>query len=93
MAMLSLIENTVSVTITQSDSEPIARTAATASCSRVEATGTERLMKPAARCDRVMVVSFPAAQPNQPHPKWIAAVAGNIAATADSIVAKTGQEG
>lgn len=56
--MLTLIENTVSVTITQSDSEPIASVAATASCSLVEATRAERLLKPVARGDRVMV-EFP----------------------------------
>jgi type IV secretory pathway protease TraF len=58
IAMLTLIENTVSVTIRQSDSEPIASAAATASFSLVEATRAERLSKPAARGDRVMV-EFP----------------------------------
>jgi len=40
--MLTLIENTVSVTIRHSESEPIASDATTASISREEATGTER---------------------------------------------------
>src|SRR5580698_8663884 len=53
--MLTLIEKTVSVTIRQSDSEPIASAAATVSISRVEATRVARLSKPAARGDRVMV--------------------------------------
>jgi len=53
--MLTLIVNTVSVTIRQSDSEPIASAAATASFNRVEAARVERLSKPAARGDRVMV--------------------------------------
>ena len=55
IAMLTLIEKTVSVTIRQSDSEPIASAAATVSISRVEATRVARLSKPAARGDRVMV--------------------------------------
>jgi hypothetical protein len=55
IAMLSLSENTVSVTIRQSDNDPIASVAATASCSRPEATGAERPSKPAGRGDRVMV--------------------------------------
>jgi hypothetical protein len=55
IAMLALIENTVSVTIRQSESEPIASVAATASCSRLEATGAGRPSKPAARGVRFMV--------------------------------------
>ena len=42
IAMLVWIENTVSVTIKQSDSEPIASEATTASISRDDATGAER---------------------------------------------------
>jgi hypothetical protein len=42
IAMLVWIENTVSVTIRQSDSEPIASEATTASISRDDATGAER---------------------------------------------------
>jgi hypothetical protein len=42
IAILTLIENTVSVTIRQSDREPIASEATTASISRDEATGRER---------------------------------------------------
>jgi hypothetical protein len=41
IAMLTLIENTVRVTIKDSDSEPIASAVATASISREEATGAE----------------------------------------------------
>jgi hypothetical protein len=55
IAMLTLIDSTVRVTISQSDSEPIASEAATASVSRGEATGAERLPKPAAPGDRIMV--------------------------------------
>ena len=50
--MPTLIENTVSVTIRHSDSEPMASEAATASISRDEATGAERLSKPAEPGDR-----------------------------------------
>ncbi len=53
--MLTLIENTVRLTITQSDSEAIASEAATASVSRGEATGAGRPLKPAAPEDRIMV--------------------------------------
>ena len=54
MAMLTLIENTVRVTIKQSESAPIASAAATASCNREEATGAERPLKPIAPDDRIM---------------------------------------
>jgi hypothetical protein len=54
IAMLTLIENTVRLTIRHSDSEPIASAVATASISRDEATGIERLSKPAAPDDRFM---------------------------------------
>ena len=54
IAMLTLIENTVRVTIRHSDSEPIASAVATASISRDEATGTEWPSKPPAPDDRIM---------------------------------------
>src|ERR1700721_3641025 len=54
IAMLTLIENTVRVTIRHSDSEPIASAVATASISRGEATGTEWPSKPPAPDDRIM---------------------------------------
>ena len=50
-----LPNNTVSVTIRQSDSEAIASEAATASNSRVDATATAGLVKPGGPEDRVMV--------------------------------------
>ena len=53
--METLIESTVRVTIRHSDSEPIASEAATASISRVDATGTERPLKPQAPDDLIMV--------------------------------------
>ncbi len=54
MAIETLIDNTVRVTIRQSDNAPIASVAATASISRVDATGAGRLLKPAAPDDRFM---------------------------------------
>jgi hypothetical protein len=54
IAMLTLIENTVRVTIRHSDSEPIASAAATASISRDEATGAAWPSKPPAPDDRIM---------------------------------------
>jgi hypothetical protein len=55
IAMETLIESTVRVTIRHSDSEPIASEAATASISRVDATGAKRPLKPQAPDDRIMV--------------------------------------
>ena len=54
IAMLTLIENTVRVTIRHSDNEPIASAAATASIIRDEATGAEWPSKPPAPDDRIM---------------------------------------
>jgi len=54
IAMATLIESTVRVTIRHSDSEPIASEAATASVSRDEATGADGRTKPAAPGDRIM---------------------------------------
>lgn len=51
----SLLDITVRVTIRQSDSEAIASEAATASVSRLDATATAGLLKPAGREDRGMV--------------------------------------
>ena len=55
IAIATLIESTVRVTIRHSESEPIAREVATACVSRDEATGAERPLKPAAPGDRIMV--------------------------------------
>src|SRR3954454_4892683 len=52
--MLTLIDSTVSATIRQSDSAPIASEAATALIRREEATGAAWPSTPAARGDRVM---------------------------------------
>jgi hypothetical protein len=54
IAMETLIESTVRVTIRHSDSDPIASVAATASVSRDEATGADGLSKPAGPGDRIM---------------------------------------
>jgi hypothetical protein len=54
IAMETLIESTVRVTITHSDSAPIASEAATALVNRDEATGAGRPWKPAAPGDRNM---------------------------------------
>jgi len=54
IAMATLIESNVRVTIRHSDSEPIASVAATASASRDEATGADGLSKPAGPGDRIM---------------------------------------
>src|ERR1700738_1415028 len=52
--MVTLIDSTVRVTIRHSDSAPNASEAATARVNRCEATGAERLSKPAAPGDRIM---------------------------------------
>ena len=52
--MLTLIENTVRVTIVHSDSAPIASAAATSSCKREEAVWAVRLSKPVAAGDPIM---------------------------------------
>src|ERR1700733_8633418 len=52
--MLTLIENTVRVTIRHSDNEQIASEAATAPASLDEATGADGPSKPAAPGDRIM---------------------------------------
>jgi hypothetical protein len=55
-AMLTLLESSVRATIRQSDIEAIASEAATASISRVDATGATRPQKPAAPVDRIMAM-------------------------------------
>jgi hypothetical protein len=54
IAMVTLIDKTVRVAIRHSDSAPNASEAATARVNRCEATGAERLTKPAAPGDRIM---------------------------------------
>ncbi len=54
IAIETLIENTVRVTITKSDNAPIASVAATASVSRDDAAGAERALKPAPPGDHFM---------------------------------------
>ena len=52
--MATLIDSTVSVTITHSDNPQIASEAATGWVSRYDATGAPKLLKPAAPGDRIM---------------------------------------
>jgi hypothetical protein len=80
IAMLVWIENTVSVTIRQSDSEPIASEATTASISRDDATGAERPTKPAARGDRVMAEFLRCAGESPATSPYFAGIAGDITA-------------
>ena len=55
IAMVALIDSTVSVTTRHSDSVPIASEVAMALVSREDATGAGRLSKPAVPGDRIMV--------------------------------------
>ena len=81
--MLTLIASTVRLTIRQSDSEPIASEAATASVSRGEATGAERASKPEASGDRVMVqILRGTGESPRRERKLMAAIAGKIGASA-----------
>jgi hypothetical protein len=66
MAIETLIDSTVRVTIRHSDNEPIASVAATASVSRVDATGAERPLKPAAPGDRFMAFKILATRAESP---------------------------
>jgi hypothetical protein len=70
IAMLTLIETTVRVTIRQSDREPIASEAATASVSR-GTTGAERPTKPAAPADRIMVQILQGAGESSPRKEFL----------------------
>src|SRR5450759_2123436 len=89
IAMETLIESAVRVTITHSDSEPIASEAATAGASREEATGAVRPSKPAAPDDRIMGRNPLNARANHPpRPPDFAGIAGNIGAAAASKMAK-----
>jgi hypothetical protein len=54
IASVTLIENTVRVTIRDSDNAPIASEAATAWVNLDDATGAARLSKPAAPDDHIM---------------------------------------
>ena len=89
MAIETLIDSTVRVTIRHSDNEPIASVAATASVSRDEATGAERPLKPQAPDDRFMVRYSLDARANHPRvtPDF-SGLTGNIAAALASKMAK-----
>jgi hypothetical protein len=66
IAMLTLIDSIVRATIRQSESEAIASEVATASVSRVEATGATLPLKPAAPADRIMAWILQAAGESAP---------------------------
>jgi hypothetical protein len=80
--MLTLIENTVRVTIRHSDNEPIASEATTASINRGEAAGVERLSKPTAPGDRVMVDFLQCSGESPATPGNFTGIAGDIRAAA-----------
>jgi hypothetical protein len=82
IATLTLIESTVRATIRHSDSEPIASEAATASIRRDDATGAERLLKPAAPGDRVMAGNPSRRGRITRNAPRFAGIAGNFAAAA-----------
>jgi hypothetical protein len=82
IAMVTLIESMVRVTIRHSDSEPIASEAATVRISRDEATGAERPLKPVAPGDRIMAQDPSTRGRITRDVKNFAGIAGNIAATA-----------
>ena len=94
IAIVTLIDSTVRVTIRHSDSPPIASVPATAWVSLDKATGTERPSKPTAPDDRVMA-EFPEllGQTNRPTDGNVAATAGNIAAVPASNMAKKRRRG
>jgi hypothetical protein len=88
IAMLTLIENTVRVTIRHSDNEQIASEAATAPASLEEATGADGPSKPAAPGDRIMAEFLRCAGESPATAKNFAGIAGNIAAAPASKMAK-----
>ena len=80
IAMLTLIESTVSVTTRHSDNAPIASVAAMALVSREEATGAGRFSKPAVPGDRIMVQILQDADESPATLENLAKPVGNIAA-------------
>jgi hypothetical protein len=78
--MLTLIENTVRVTIRHSDTRQIASEAATAPASLDDATGADGPSKPAAVGDRIMAEFLRCAGESPATVGKFAAIAGNIAA-------------
>jgi hypothetical protein len=88
IAMLTLIESTVRVTIRHSDSEPIASEAATASASRDEATSADGLSKPVAPDDRIMAEILQCAGESPTASGDYPGIAGNIAAAPGLKMAK-----
>jgi hypothetical protein len=87
--MLTLIENTVRVTIRHSDTKQIASEAATAPASLDEATGADGLSKPAAMGDRIMAEFLRCAGESPAASEEFASIAGNIAAAGALKMAKS----
>jgi hypothetical protein len=79
--MLTLIENTVRVTMTHNESDPTASAAATNSCKREEAVWAERLSKPVATGDPIMAgIPLTRRRITGVFKKIFTAIAGNITA-------------
>jgi hypothetical protein len=93
IAMVTLIESTVRVTIRHSESPPIAMVAARASVTRDEATWAERLTKPAAPGDRIMAVILQRAGESPATSRNLTGIAGKIAAQEPRKWQKNGKTG
>ena len=92
IAMVTLIDITVSATIRHNDSEPTASEAATAWINRDEATGAERPSKPATTPgNRIISRISLKTRANHPRPAKFAGFAGKIWADSLRKVAKPGR--
>ena len=90
--MVTLIDNTVSVTTRHSDKVPIASEAAMALANRGEATGAGWFAKPTVPGNRIMVQILRDAGANHSAISVnFTTMAGNIAAAGASITAESGQ--
>jgi hypothetical protein len=89
IAMLTLIENTVRVTIRHSDTMQIASEAATAPASLDDATGADGPSKPAAVGDRIMAEFLRCAGESPATGQDLASIAGNIGAAQALKMAKS----
>ena len=89
--MVTLIDNTVSVTTRQSDSVPIASEVAMALASREEATGAGWFAKPTVPGNRIMLWILQDAANHPAISANFTTMAGNIAAIRASKAAESGQ--
>jgi len=90
--MVTLIDNTVSVTTRHSESVPIASEVAMALANREEATGAGWFVKPTVPGNRIMLRILEDARANHPAISVnFTTMAGNIAATRTWKAAKSGQ--